>query len=53
MRKSGLPNSTGLPLSARISVMVPESSALISFMTFMASMMQTTVSALTTVPTST
>ena len=33
--------------------MVPESSALISFMTFMASMMQTTVSALTTVPTST
>ncbi len=38
------PNSTGLAFSARISVMTPLTSALISFITFIASIMQTTVS---------
>src|SRR5207253_11105276 len=47
------PNSTGLAFSTRICVITPLTSALISFMTFIASMMQTTVSGLTSEPTST
>src|SRR6267378_1028592 len=50
---NGWPNSTGLAFSTNTWVIVPLASALISFMTFMASMMQTTVSGLTSVPTST
>ena len=50
---NGWPNSTGLAFSTRIWVMTPLTSALISFITFIASMMQTTVSGLTSVPTST
>jgi hypothetical protein len=40
----GWPNSTGLPFSTKTWVTTPLTSALISFITFMASMMQTTVS---------
>ena len=47
------PNSTGLPFSATMDVMMPRASALISFMTFMASKMQTTVSGPTSLPIST
>ncbi len=50
---NGWPNSTGLAFSTKTWVMTPLTSALISFITFMASMMQTTVSGLTSVPTST
>ena len=50
MTKSGCPYSTGCPFSARISLMTPDFSALISFMTFMASMMQTVVSGSTLEP---
>src|SRR5579885_520153 len=48
----GWPNSTGLAFSSKVCVMTPLTSALISFMTFIASMMQTTVSGPTSVPTS-
>jgi len=41
--KSGWPNSTGWPFSTMISCTVPARPALISFMTFIASRMQTTV----------
>src|SRR5262245_21314646 len=47
------PNSTGLAFSDTTALMTPRASALISFITFIASMMQTTVSGLTSVPTST
>ena len=50
---NGWPNSTGLAFSTITWVMTPLASALISFITFIASMMQTTVSGLTSVPTST
>ncbi len=50
---NGWPNSTGLAFSTRTWVMTPLASALISFITFIASMMQTTVSGFTSVPTST
>ena len=50
---NGWPNSTGLAFSTRTCVMTPLTSALISFITFIASMMQTTVSGLTSVPIST
>jgi len=40
MRKSACPNSTGWPFSTRISVTFPGSSASISFISFIASMMQ-------------
>ena len=50
---NGWPNSTGLAFSTKIWVMTPLTSALISFITFIASMMQTTVSGLTSVPIST
>ena len=43
---------TGLAFSTITWVMTPLTSALISFMTFIASMMQTTVSGPTSVPTS-
>ena len=43
----GWPNSTGLAFSTRIWVTTPLASALISFITFIASIMQTTVSGLT------
>ena len=46
-RKRACPNWTGLPFSALISAMVPATSALISFITFMASTIQTTVSGVT------
>src|SRR5579883_557105 len=49
----GCPNSTGLAFSTMTWVMTPLASALISFITFMASMMHTTVSGFTSVPTST
>jgi hypothetical protein len=42
--------STEVPLATRHSTMVPESSDWVSFITFMASMMQTTVSAFTVEP---
>ena len=51
--EQGWPNSTGLAFSTMTWVMTPLASALISFITFIASMMQTTVSGLTSVPTST
>src|SRR5262250_3063786 len=51
--KSTCPNCTGLPFSATTSAMTPLVSALISFITFIASIMQTTVSSSTFVPTST
>ena len=38
----GWPNSTGLAFSTKTWVMTPLTSALISFITFIASMMQTT-----------
>ena len=44
---NGWPNSTGLAFSTITCVMTPFTSALISFITFIASMMQTTVSGLT------
>ncbi len=49
----GWPNSTGFAFSTQTCVMMPLASALISFMTFIASMMQTTVSGLTSLPIST
>jgi hypothetical protein len=52
-RKRTCPNCTGLPFSTPTSAMTPFVSALISFITFMASMMQTTVSSVTCAPTST
>src|SRR5207302_10165339 len=52
-RKRTWPNWTGLLPSATTSAMTPLVSALISFITFIASMMQTTVSSLTFDPTST
>src|SRR6476661_3211795 len=47
------PNCTGLPFSATISAITPSVSALISFITFIASIIQTTVSSVTSLPTST
>ena len=47
------PNCTGLPFSATTSAITPLISALISFITFIASMMQTTVSSFTSFPIST
>ena len=44
IRKRGCPNSTGSLLSTSSSTISPTLSALISFMTFMASMMHSTVS---------
>src|SRR6266581_2640990 len=52
-RNSTWPNCTGLPFSANTSAMTPLVSALISFITFIASMIQTTESSLTVFPTST
>src|SRR5213078_1092290 len=52
-RNSTWPNWTGLPFSATTSAMTPLVSALISFITFIASIMQTTVSSVTVFPTST
>jgi hypothetical protein len=52
-RNSGCPNSTGCPFSTRISVIFPGSSASISFISFIASMMQRTWPFFTTEPTST
>ena len=52
-RKSTWPNCTGFPFSATTSAITPLTSALISFITFIASMMQTTVSSFTSLPTST
>ena len=52
-RKRTWPNWTGLPFSATTSAITPFISALISFMTFIASMMQTTLSSVTSLPTST
>ena len=51
--KRTCPNCTGLPFSATTSAMTPPISALISFITFIASIMQTTVSSVTVFPTST
>ena len=51
MRNIGSPNCTGLPFSASTSVITPSVSALISFITFIASMMQSTVSGETRSPT--
>ena len=45
--KSRSPNSTGLPLSTSTSRMTPETSASISFISFIASTMQSTCPALT------
>src|ERR1035437_1054453 len=47
------PNSTGFAFSITACVITPLTSALISFITFIASIMQTTVSGFTSVPTST
>src|SRR6266446_5812378 len=52
-RKSTWPNCTGLLFSATTSATTPLVSALISFITFIASIMQTTVSSVTDFPTST
>ena len=52
-RNRDWPNCTGVPFSTRISRMDPLTSALISFITFIASMMHTTVSSVTSCPTST
>src|SRR5580693_5804434 len=52
-RKRAWPNWTGFPLSAMTSAITPFVSALISFITFIASIMQTTVSSVTAFPTST
>ena len=49
-RNNAWPNWTGLPFSPNTSATTPEVSALISFMTFIASMMQTTVSGVTESP---
>src|SRR5690606_15240070 len=51
--KRGWPNSTGSPFCARISTTSPCTSALISFMTFIASRMQSVESGVTRWPTST
>jgi hypothetical protein len=53
MRKSACPNSTGWPFSTRISVTFPGSSASISFISFIASMMQRVCPFFTTEPIST
>src|SRR5207248_7627673 len=52
-RKRTWPNWTGLLCSATTSAITPLVSALISFITFIASIMQTTLSSFTFVPTST
>src|SRR5437764_14687397 len=52
-RYSTWPNCTGLPFSATISAITPFVSALISFITFIASIIHTTVSSFTSLPTST
>ena len=51
--KSFCPNSTGLPFSARISTMVPATSASISFISFIASTMQSVCPSRIALPTST
>ena len=51
MPNSGIPYSTGLPLATNILAMVPETSASISFISFIASMMQSTWPSLTASPT--
>ena len=53
MTKSGWPNSTGWPFSTRIALIVPAASASISFISFIASMMQSVSPSLTALPTST
>src|SRR5690606_22962039 len=53
MRNSGWPNSTGSPFSTKISAIVPETSASISFMSFIASTMQRVCPFCTVWPTST
>src|SRR5258706_7104336 len=53
MRKSFWPNSTAFPFCAKIATIVPECSASISFISFIASMMQSVCPARTTEPTST
>ena len=50
-RRRGCPNSTTAPFSTRTRRTTPETPALTSFMTFMASMMQTTVAGVTESPT--
>src|SRR3954470_22499340 len=51
--KSGWPYSTGWPFSTRIAFTSPEASASISFMSFIASMMQMVSPSFTACPTST
>ncbi len=53
MRKSFSPNSTGVAFWTKISATFPSTSDSISFMSFMASTMQSTWPYFTTVPTST
>ncbi len=53
MMNSGWPYSTGWPFSTRIALIMPAASASISFISFIASMMQTVSPALTFWPTST
>ena len=53
MMNSGWPNSTGWPFSTRIALTTPDLSASISFISFIASMMQSVSPACTVWPTST